>query len=223
MLTNQTATQQQHHCRIAGRCPGIINCWQTSLWPQLVRPSWPVHTTQEELASQCNWSQTEVWETTSQLWRHSNSLHSQFQTDQVDDYRTSFLVAPQPYPPQRPIPWAQLSPQSTGTKDAGSSPEDLICNHSERSRPSLASPTATMCTRPYNTYTNLPNYSNKIDQTQRTAARWSSPRWSASLWHLLHFAPSEKSIVCNRATRVHLQTLQTTISTRSVIQTFLKN
>jgi len=35
--------------------------------------------------------------------------------------------------------------------------------------------------------------------------------------------PSEKSIVCNRATRVHLQTLQTTISTRSVTQTFLKN
>jgi len=35
-------------------------------------------------------------------------------------------------------------------------------------------------------------------------------------------AASEKSIVCNRATRVHLQTLQTIISTRSVIQTFLK-
>ena len=71
----------------------------------------------------------------------------------MDDYRKSFLVVPQPYPPQRPIPWAQPSPQSTGTKDTGSSSEDLICNHSERSSPSLAPPTATMCTRPYNTYT----------------------------------------------------------------------
>jgi len=34
---------------------------------------------------------------------------------------------------------------------------------------------------------------------------------------------SEKSIVCNRATRGYLRTLQTIISTRSVIQTFLKN
>ena len=95
----------------------------------------------------------------------------------MDDYRTSFLVAPQPYPPQRPIPWAQPSPQSTGTKDTGSSSEDLICNHSERSRPSLAFPTATMCTRPYNTYTTSQrvyrDHSNKIDQNQRTAARWS--------------------------------------------------
>jgi len=86
----------------------------------------------------------------------------------MDDYRTSFLVAPQPYPPQRPIPWAQLSPQSTGTKDTGSSPEDLICNHSERSRPSLASPTATMCTRPYNTYTNLPTSLSKLLQQDRS-------------------------------------------------------
>ena len=96
----------------------------------------------------------------------------------MDDYRKSFLVVPQPYPPQRPIPWAQPSPQSTGTKDTGSSSEDLICNHSERSRPSLAFPTATMCTRPYNTYTNLQTslsklLHQKIDQPQRTAARWS--------------------------------------------------
>ena len=96
----------------------------------------------------------------------------------MDDYRKSFLVAPQPYPPQRPIPWAQPSPQSTGTKDIGSSSEDLICNHSERSRPSLAFPTATMCTRPYNTYTNLQMSLSKlllqqIDQPQRTATRWS--------------------------------------------------
>ena len=44
------------------------------------------------------------------------------------------------------------------------------------------------------------------------------------LGHRLNFvfASSEKSIVCNRATRVYLQTLQTIISTRSVIQTFLK-
>ena len=76
---------RKYHCRIAGRCPGTVVCWQTSLWTQFVRPPWQVHTTQEELASQCHCSQTKVWEATSQLWRHPNSLHSQFQTDQVDD------------------------------------------------------------------------------------------------------------------------------------------
>jgi len=95
----------------------------------------------------------------------------------MDDYRTSCIVPPQPYPSQCPIPWAQPNPQSTGTKDTISSAEDTICNHPERPNSSLAFPTATMCTRPYNPYTNLQrvyrNYSNKIDQPQQNAAQWS--------------------------------------------------
>jgi len=103
----------------------------------------------------------------------------------MDDYRKSFLVVPQPYPPQRPIPWAQPSPQSTGTKDTGSSSEDLICNHSERSRPSLAFPTATMCTRPYNTYTTSQrvyrDHSNKDRPNPANCSTMESPRCGCSI------------------------------------------
>ena len=61
-----------------------------------------------------------------QLWRHPNSLCSQFQTDQMDDCRQSLLVdSLNPVPPNSPSVWARLSPQSTGTKDAISSAEDV--------------------------------------------------------------------------------------------------
>jgi len=178
-------SQWEYHCRIAGSCPGIITCWQTSLRPQLVRPPWQVNTIQKELASQCHCSQAKVWEATGKLWRHSNSLHSQFQTDQMDDYRTSFLVPPQPYPSWCPIHWAQPSPQSTGTKDTASSAEDIICNHPERSNPSLAFSTATLCTRPYNPYTNLQrvyqNYSNKDRSTSAKCSTMESHTMGCSL------------------------------------------
>jgi len=55
-------TVTQCCCRIVGGCPGPFHCWQTSLWTQLVLPPWQVNTLQEELASQCSSSQTEVWE-----------------------------------------------------------------------------------------------------------------------------------------------------------------
>jgi len=72
-------------------------------------------------------------------------FYSQFQADQVDGYRTSRIVFSLNLISRCPIPWARLSPQSTGTKDAISSAKDALCNHSRGSSPSLAFSTATMC------------------------------------------------------------------------------
>jgi len=73
------------------------------------------------------------------------SVYSQFQADQVDGYRTTRIVFSLNLISRCPIPWARLSPQSTGTKDAISSAKDALCNHSRGSSPSLAFSTATMC------------------------------------------------------------------------------
>jgi len=106
------------------------------------------------------------WIGTSQLWRHSNSLCCQLQINQIDDSRKSLLTcALNPILLFAPTFWAQLSPQSIGTKWNLSSAEDNLCNHSERSSSLLAFPTATMCTEPCNSHINLQrvcwNHSNR--------------------------------------------------------------
>jgi len=100
---------------------------------------------------------------------------------------------PQPYPSRCPILWAYPSPQSTGTKDTVSSAEDPICDHPERPNSLLAFLTATMCTRPYNPYTNLQrvyeNYSNTDRSTPAKCSTMEFPTtWLALPWHLLQFA-----------------------------------
>jgi len=86
----------------------------------------------------------------------------------LDDYMTSFLVVSLNLVlPTAPSLGHSSVPNLPGPKDAGSSAEDLICNHSERSRPSLVSPTATMCTRPHNACTNLQTSLSKLLQQRQ--------------------------------------------------------
>jgi len=137
------------HCRIAGRCPGSVSCWQTSLRPQLVRPPSQVHTRQEELAVQCHCSQAKVWEATSDLWRHSNSLNSQFQADQMDGCRMSLTAfSPNIISLDAPSLGHVLVPSLSGPKTPFLQPKMILCNHSARSTPSLACSTAVMHTGP---------------------------------------------------------------------------
>jgi len=80
------------------------------------------------------------------------------------------------FPMPHPLGTTQ-SPVYRDQRCTVSSAEDAICDHPERPNSSLAFPTATMCAGPCISCTNLQqdcrNCSDKTDQPQRNAARWS--------------------------------------------------
>jgi len=109
----------------------------------------------------------------------NSKLIQQMTTGRASQWSPSTLSFPMPHPLASP------SPQSTGTKDTASSAEDPICNQPEWSNSSLALPTATMCARPCNPYTNLQrvhrNCSNKDRSTPAKCSTMEFPTMDCSL------------------------------------------
>jgi len=90
----------------------------------------------------------------------------------MDDYRTSFIVfSLNLLPPDAPSLGHISVPSLPGPKIPFLQLKITICNHSEQSSSSLAFPTATVCTWPYNTYIKpLTILSNLLQQIARSTS-----------------------------------------------------